>query len=277
MSLAFCVLASGSAGNCTVVQAAGGVFLLDAGLSPRRVMRGLATLNRPPSAVTDIVLTHLDWDHLHPGWPRLAQSRALRFHIHRRHRAQALRAGLPPACLLEFDDGLKLDGGVSLTAALLAHDESGSVGFVIEHGGTRLGYATDLGRVPASLFDLFRDVHGLALESNYDPAMQRASTRPAYVKRRIMGGSGHLSNEQCLEAVIQVAASSRLSQIALLHLSRQCNCPKLVRSLYEARAPGLAARLTITSQHAPTPLLRVHRRAAEIPAHLEIAPEPMLF
>jgi len=143
----------------------------------------------------------------------------------------------------------------------LAHDRTGSHGFLIEAGDHRAGYATDLGRVPAGLFELFSDLDVLALESNYDPAMQRASGRPWFLQRRITGGAGHLSNEQAFAAVRQVFdlaqhGRGRLpSHVVLLHRSRQCNCPDLVRRLF-ARDPRIAARLTLAHQSERTEWLR---------------------
>jgi phosphoribosyl 1,2-cyclic phosphodiesterase len=129
----------------------------------------------------------------------------------------------------------------------------------VEHAGRRLGYATDLGHISDSLLDHFTDLHALAIESNYDRQMQVTSDRPGFLKHRIMGGAGHLSNDQCLEAVLHIEARSDLSQIALLHLSRDCNCPDRVRSMYARRAPHVLQRLTITSQASPTARLVVER------------------
>jgi len=142
---------------------------------------------------------------------------------------------------------------------LLAHDDLGSVGLVIEHAGLRLGFATDLGRVPAALIDHFSGIDALALESNYDRAMQVESARPPFLKRRIMGGAGHLSNAQALEAVCRIDARAGLSHVALLHLSQECNEEGLVRALYQREAPHLLERLTITHQRQPSPLLEVKR------------------
>ncbi len=75
-----------------------------------------------------------------------------------------------------------------------------------------------------------------------------------------MGGAGHLSNTQCFEAVTRIAAQSKLSQIVLLHLSRQCNDPRLITSQYAGVCPELLDRLTLTNQFEPTPLLSVHKK-----------------
>src|SRR5205823_2599798 len=127
---------------------------------------------------------------------------------------------------------------VQLDPLPLAHDRMGSHGFVIDGFGVRMGYATDLGRVPQRLIDRFCDVDLLAIESNYDPDMQMNSSRPWFLKNRIMGGSGHLSNGQALQAIRMIldrceARGARMpAHIVLLHRSRECNCPDLLRKLF---------------------------------------------
>ena len=115
-------------------------------------------------------------------------------------------------------------------------------------------------RVPDFIYDRFRGLHALAFESNYDRRMQIDSHRPAFLKRRIMGGSGHLSNEQSFEAVTRIAMESKLSHVVLLHLSRECNDPRIITKHYAEHAPDLLDRLTITNQFEPTPILGVHRK-----------------
>jgi phosphoribosyl 1,2-cyclic phosphodiesterase len=260
--LSFCVLGSGSAGNCTLVSLGddGDVrhLLIDAGLSPRQTALRLGPLGVGLGDISDILLTHIDHDHFHPGWRDPGPNRiACTWRAARRHLRQARAAGLPPRDTEPFDDGFDLQPGTRVKVTTLPHDELGSTGFVIDHDATRLGFATDLGRVPETLLERFGDLAALALESNYDPALERASSRPDFLKQRIMGGLGHLSNEQALEAVLHIAGRCDLRHIALLHLSRQCNDPAIVRDLFARRAPHLLGRLTITNQHEPTPLLHI--------------------
>ena len=266
--LSFCVLGSGSAGNSTLVALGGNgrarYVLIDSGLSPRATARRLGPLGVRPAEIGDIVLTHLDRDHVHPGWISAVRRHCLAVHVHQRHRHAALRAGLPAACLRAFGSVFRHGEGTEIETTLLGHDQLGSVGLVLEHAGLRLGFATDLGRVPETLLERLVGLHALAIESNYDRPMQTASDRPAALKRRIMGGLGHLSNEQSLAAVLRVAEQGDLGHIALLHLSRQCNDPRLVRTLYARHAPHLLSRLTLSSQDRPTPWLHL-RRPERIP------------
>jgi phosphoribosyl 1,2-cyclic phosphodiesterase len=269
MSFSFSVLGSGSAGNCTVLileTAASGdglhpgdrkCILIDAGLSPRRTARHLADLGLSIREVSDIVLTHLDTDHFSGGWVKAIEKLNIAVHAHHRHRGATYAAGIPMKRTVLFNRAHRIEHGPLLQPIVFAHDGLGSVGFVIEHDQRRLGFATDLGHVPESLLEEFVDLHALAIESNYDRQMQIDSGRPPFLKRRIMSGAGHLSNEQALAAIEQIESQSRLSTITLLHLSRECNCPDLLRELYIRRAPHLAERLTLSNQHEPTPMTMV--------------------
>ena len=160
--------------------------------------------------------------------------------------------------------------GLHVQPIRLPHDVAGSHGFVLEHAGCRVGYATDLGSVPAALFELFDDLDLLALESNYDPQMQIASPRPWVLKQRVMGGSGHLSNQQSFAAVRHILNRAEKkghplpSHIVLLHRSRDCNCPEIVRRMFAAD-PRIAARLILAEQDAPTGWIRPSRTIAPTP------------
>ena len=172
-----------------------------------------------------------------------------------------------------FDGEFEPVKGVRLDPFHLAHDETGSYGFVMECDGYRVGFATDLGHVPEELIARFCGVDVVALESNYDPKMERESSRPFYLKQRIMGGQGHLSNEQALEAVRAILdrteelhGADRLPRhIVLLHRSRECNCPKLVKNLF-SKDRRIAQVLTLTHQEERTAWLSarsVRARVAE--------------
>jgi len=239
------------------------VLLIDLGLSPRQTRRRLQAVGLAFADVTDVLLTHLDLDHFGTTWPAaLHRNESVTVLAHRRHRDRLRARGLPASRTAPLDDDgvLVHDGATSIRPVHVPHDEDGAVAFVIGHGGVRLGYATDLGRVTTTLLEAFDSVDVLALESNYDPTMQADSPRPEFLKRRIMGGAGHLSNEECLNAATTLHRRRPLQHLALLHLSRQCNCPRLVRGLYRREAPSLADRLVIADQHEPTRLLSVTAR-----------------
>ena len=248
-----CVLGSGSSGNCVAIEGPGGLVLLDAGFSPRETRRRLESAGFRPPELRAVVLTHPDSDHLHAGWKRavggLVGPRLL---VRGRHAAAVREQGYLGAWIDEFTDPFEA-AGVRFEPFPLPHDSLGSTAFRVSVGDRVASHATDLGRCTARLVDFLAGADALFLESNYDPGMQRASGRSPYLIERIMGGHGHLSNEQALEIALAVHRVQPLGHLQLLHLSRQCNCPGIVARLWAERAPDLARRLAVTSQHAPSP------------------------
>lgn len=268
MPLSFCVLGSGSSGNCTLLRLDGPEgcrhILIDAGLSPRQTVEQMGELGVGLDMVSDVLITHADHDHFHAGWVDARLPSRITWRAHRRHLGRGALAGLAMCDTVPFADAFSLSPGTAVEPLLLPHDALGSVGYVIDHGGVRLGFATDLGRVSPAFKRHFTNLSALAIESNYDRGMQVESPRPAMLKRRIMGGLGHLSNEQALEAVLTADRAGDLRHVVLLHLSRQCNDSTLVKRLYARQAPHLLSRLTITHQRRSTPMLHVTRAATPL-------------
>lgn len=254
---ALCVLASGSSGNCSVLLTGPArsprATLIDAGISPRRVAALLAERGLGMHQVDAIVLTHLDRDHWHPAWTKKVRDLAAPVFVHASHIGRATREGVLPRRTEKFTSEVPLASGVRASAMMMSHDELGVASFRFELAdsddspGTRtsLGFATDVGRVTPDLIEHLAGVDTLAIESNYCPDMQRASDRPEFLKRRIMGGSGHLSNQECAEAVARIAPREH---VVFLHLSRQCNRPEIVSNLHAGADYGW----TISSQHEST-------------------------
>jgi hypothetical protein len=269
MSIELCVLASGSAGNCTVVRTPGGVMLIDAGIGPRTTAKRLEGTGVGVHDISAICLTHLDRDHFSPTWATTIIRQGIIVFCHAARIAELLAVveddRLTPLIRPFSSDAFEPVPTLTARPILLAHDEQGSHGFLLEGFGQRVGYATDLGHVPGHLMEQFVDLDVLALESNYDPHMQEQSDRPFFLKRRIMGGRGHLSNAQALGAIRQMLDRSAKrtgnlpAHIVLLHRSRQCNCPKLVRKVFEADA-RIAPRLVLAEQYIRTEWLSAANR-----------------
>ena len=249
------VLASGSRGNAAILRLSDSprCVMIDAGLSPRRTRHALEAMGLSCHDLTDIVLTHADSDHLHAGWARAAPAWSLTMHAHQQHLDRVLRAGIAREYLSPFDQTFAIGAEIEMAPVMAPHDVHGTVAFAIHADEATLGWATDLGRFDAAVRSHFRraspDV--MAIESNYDEGMQVRSDRPAFLIDRIMGGYGHLSNGEALEAVLELDGASTLTDVVLLHRSTQCNCPQLIESLWQTRAPHLARRVTIASQDVP--------------------------
>jgi phosphoribosyl 1,2-cyclic phosphodiesterase len=263
-SLSLSILASGSSGNCSVLRSPHGLILIDCGIGPRTSAARMKDLGISVADIRAICLTHLDSDHFNPVWISKIIRGDIQLFCHE-SRADDLAAGGSA----EFARQIRTfnrhpfepAAGLKFTAIKLHHDEHGSHGFLAQCANSRIGYATDLGRVDDRLISHFTGVGLLAIESNYDPMMQLASDRPVFLKRRIMGGKGHLSNEQALAAVqkildqCEIIGRSLPRHIVLLHRSRQCNCPNRLRELFGADH-RIKGRLVLAEQDRPTPWLK---------------------
>jgi phosphoribosyl 1,2-cyclic phosphodiesterase len=277
-----CVLGSGSKANCAVLHTrahdgrADSVCLIDLGYSPRMTDRLLREVGLSLDMVTAVLLTHLDSDHCHAGWNAAdALPRSASLFLHEGHLQRAYVRGLNGGRLQKFT-GARGKCGPAFTACeagalavhpmMTFHDDLGAAVFRVQIGADAsapaFGYATDLGRVTDELIGhlsyegTLGGVDTLVIESNYCPKLQVASDRPEFLKRRVMGGRGHLSNEEALEAIEAIAPREH---VVLVHLSQQCNDPALVASLHEGCVGGYT--LTISQQDVPTRWVPVRRKA----------------
>lgn len=220
--------------------------LIDAGLSPRKTLIMMERAGHKPTCIDHVLLTHLDVDHWNSGWlAKLPESSMV--HLHRRHTGRASRCGLLYLKTHPFESDFELLPGVHISPLLVAHDDLGTAAFRIEFPGfgTSLGYATDTGRPTPKLCDHLATVDVLAIESNYCPALQLASSRPAFLKDRIMGGKGHLSNHESAAAVAKI---NPRRCVILLHLSKECNRPEV--ALHHHQHAG--RDLIVASAESPT-------------------------
>lgn len=255
----FGVIASSSSGNCSVLLHGEGrnrrVTLIDAGISPRRTNAFLEGLGLDVERIDEVAFTHLDNDHCHSGWVRALPKHA-RFRIFRGHRGRAKRAGMLRRRTYLFDeDPFELRAGVTVTPEILEHDDLGVAAFRFDFhadGPSSLGFATDVGHPTQGLVRTLAGVDVLAIESNYCPRMQFDSERPAFLKERIMGGAGHMSNEECRATV---AAIEPRRAVVLLHLSRECNRPELAARYHE----GAPYAVTVAEPDTPTELIALLR------------------
>lgn len=248
------VLSSSSGGNCSALILGGAsprIILIDLGLSPRRTGALLAAAGLDQLPVAAVIITHLDTDHLSPSWSALKRGSTplpsdVPLYIHKRHIGRAQREGTLFGRTYAYDDGFEPAPGVTVRSHLVAHDSLGCASLRVEVGDRRLGWATDVGCPTESLARHLAGVDVLAIESNYCPVMEHESERPEFLKRRVMGGAGHLSNQQCGDLARRVAPRSH---VVLLHLSRQCNTPELAA----AEHAGAPYTLIVSRHDGPTP------------------------
>jgi phosphoribosyl 1,2-cyclic phosphodiesterase len=230
-------LQSGSNGNCVFVEAGGVRLLVDAGLSGRTVERRLGERGLSPAGLTAVLVTHDHVDHVKCagvyarkwGVPVYATAGTLaaargRFDLGRIADARTFAAG----------DVLAI-GELRVETIPTPHDGTDGVGYALEHRGARLGVLTDLGHPFAGLAEVVAGLDGVFLESNHDVRMLAEGPYPAYLKRRIRGPGGHISNDEAADLLDGAARRGRLRWACLAHLSAENNTPEIALATSRAR------------------------------------------
>ncbi len=216
-------LASGSSGNCYLLESEGTRLLVEAGRPFREVVRNLARCGLDPGDLDGILLTHAHGDH----------SRSAR-ELSEAYRVPVYASAGTLGCESLRDSALgrpvqagrpTLVGEVEVRPFAVPHDCCEPLGFRFEAHTGSVCIATDLGWVPESVRASFLDLDLLVLEANYDPLLLENGRYPAFLKRRVAGPHGHLSNS---DAGASVAACGDRAPRAvwLAHISEHNNTPR---------------------------------------------------
>ena len=243
------VFASGSSGNCALVQGGGRNILLDAGLSARRIRAALEGEGLTPALLDGIFITHEHSDHIAGLGVFLRQFPVPVFAAGMT--ADALRRAYPEAgpCLRTLTPERPLSlGCMTVTAFPTSHDAVQSVGYRVEADGAALAAATDTGCVTDGMLRYLTGADTALIEANHDLAMLLGGPYPAYLKKRILSDRGHLSNAECtwLAAVL---AQRGARQIVLGHLSQNNNLPDLARRTVARALEGTGAALYVAPRY----------------------------
>lgn len=245
----FCPLASGSKGNCIVLGSKKTKILIDAGLSGRATIRKLEEIGIDISEINAILVSHEHTDHIRGiktlGFkydiPILANSDTAKEMVNSFNDCPKFKI-FSTGETFEFED-------LEIHPFSVQHDTLDPVMFTIKFDGMKLGFCTDLGFVTTLVRNQLRDCDYLYLESNHEPSMVHACPRPMIYKQRVLGRSGHLSNEACGSLLLDVAHSN-LKKVYLAHLSSECNTPNtalnVVNEILEKE--GISLDITVAPQ-----------------------------
>ncbi len=220
-----CSLQSGSNGNSFYVETADVKLLVDAGISARLAQIRLSLHDRDIRDVDAVLISHNHSDHT-----RSAGVFNRRFAVDvyaTRGTWKACRSKMGAVGKVNlFDPGDRLTFGETVIETVpTPHDGIDGVAYIIESRGKRLGVFTDLGHCFNGLDDQLARLHGVYLESNYDPGMLEGGAYPQWLKARIRGEGGHISNEEA--ALLTKECARELQLLILSHLSEHNNRPDL--------------------------------------------------
>jgi phosphoribosyl 1,2-cyclic phosphodiesterase len=249
-------LQSGSNGNCIYVEADGVRLLFDAGISGRQARERLARHGRDTQGLHALLVSHEHADHARHMGIYHRQFRLPVYVTSDTFRAASRYRLGPIADLNHFSAGESLHfGKVVVETYSTPHDSVDGVVFVVDDGQRRLGILTDLGHVFAGLESLIASLDAVLLESNYDPEMLARGGYPEWLKVRITGPGGHISNLESAE-LLRAAGPTRLQWACLGHMSHDNNTPHLALATHR-RIVGDSMPFFVATRYAPSEVMEV--------------------
>jgi phosphoribosyl 1,2-cyclic phosphodiesterase len=221
------VLASGSKGNASLIRVGATAILIDAGISCRQLVQRIEACGVEPENLSGIFLTHEHRDHIsglevfakkYDQVPIFANERTWTQLPLRRYLTREQMRVIPRGCTL---------GSLRIESFKIPHDAVDPVGYKIYFGDEKCTYLTDCGYVTKACEQAVDGAAVLILEANHDEEMLRQGPYPMYLKQRILGQKGHLSNRTAGLLLNKVSLPPR--EVFLAHLSETNNTPGTAR------------------------------------------------
>lgn len=211
-----CILGTGSKGNSTLIKTEKSNILIDVGFSYKALKEKLKSVNTYPKDIDYILLTHDHNDHIFGLSTFLKQNNPVLYIT------KKLSENLPFYENTKYLDDENVLDNVFIKLIPTSHDSTDSVGFLIEENSESLVYITDTGYLNERNFIFLRNKTYYIMESNHDIECLLNGRYPYYLKQRIYGDSGHLSNEAC-GLYLSKLIGDDTKKIVLIHLSEENN------------------------------------------------------
>ena len=246
MALYIASLNSGSNGNCYYIGNSTEAVLVDVGISCTETEKRMRQLGLSMKMVKAIFVSHEHTDHI-KGVSTLANKYKLPVYI-TKETAQGLRLIRQLSIPFTANEPVNI-GGLSIVPFTKHHDAADPHSFIISHEGVTVGIFTDIGKACTQVTHYFSQCHAVFLEANYDEELLEKGGYPIYLKNRIRGDEGHLSNKQALQ-LFNDHRPAFMTHLLLSHLSKDNNNPQLVTELFTNISNGV--EIIIASRYEPT-------------------------
>lgn len=229
-----CSIASGSSGNCIYIGSEATHLLVDVGISGKRTESGLNSLGITGKDLDGILITHEHADHI-SGLGVMARKYGIPIYA-TPGTIEAIRScggvgKIDPSLFHEVREDVKLTiKDLTVNPMRISHDAAQPVAYRICYGNKKVGICTDLGVYNDYTVECLKGMDAVLLEANHDVNMLQVGPYPYYLKQRILGDRGHLSNENSGKLLSRIL-HDKMENIILGHLSKENNLPELA---YEA-------------------------------------------
>jgi phosphoribosyl 1,2-cyclic phosphodiesterase len=234
MALYISSINSGSNGNCYYVGNEHEAVLIDAGISCREIKKRMSRLGLSIEKVKAVFVSHEHSDHIR-GIETLSKKYSIPVYITSETlKTSGLFLDRESVKSFKANDAVSI-GKLKVHPFPKYHDASDPFSFVISNDDVQVGVFTDIGTPCENVIHHFKQCHAVFLEANYDEKMLEEGTYPYYLKQRIRGNEGHLSNTQALDLFL-AHRPSFMSHLLLSHLSQNNNCPEVVAQLFNQHA-----------------------------------------
>jgi phosphoribosyl 1,2-cyclic phosphodiesterase len=251
-----CLIASGSKGNAIYISNGQTSILIDVGLSGKQIEKRMQERGLNPEAVQAILVSHEHRDHIH-GVGILSRRYAIPVYINREtwRTAREHIGQVKKHHFFTCGQSFTIDG-FTIHPFGLSHDAVDPTGFTISSSGLKVGIATDLGLATTLVKEHLRDAHLLVLEANHDTDMLLNGPYPWSLKQRIKSRTGHLSNTDARELIMELK-NNRLKHVILAHLSDTNNTAEKAYNEVCVALEKTSTELKVVTQDACGPLIRL--------------------
>lgn len=261
--LKFCSLYSGSSGNSLFIENNNTKILVDAGVSGKKIIEGLDSINVNPEEIDAILVTHEHSDHVQSlgtfskkfDIPVYANSNTWS-----KIPKEIEKIGEKNVFTFKTSEDFTI-GDLVIHPFKTPHDAIESCGFNIYNGKTKMSIATDLGHVTPEIQNCLNGSKFVLLEANYEPEVLRICSYPYLLKSRIAGPNGHLSNNMAGETISKLIESG-LATVMLGHLSKESNFPEMayqtvLSELENRKFKKGTVDLSVASRFEPSKLVEI--------------------
>lgn len=234
-------IASGSSGNCIFVGSEKASVLVDVGISRKRIVDGLHTIDFDLKNIDGILITHEHIDHVKALG---VISRSCQIPIYATE--DTICEMKQMSSLGELDTSLFVPiepeipfmiGDIEINAHSIWHDAADPVCYSLHNNNKKISIATDMGDYDDYIVNSLKDSDILLLEANHDIRMLQVGPYPYYLKQRILGSRGHLSNEACGRLLMDIL-NDHMKAVFLGHLSKENNYPELAYETVKSELTG---------------------------------------